>query len=222
MVALLATGGGVNRLHLWFSVPRGGREVPHKSILWELPGAKHQAVEVLGDRALVVAPPSPFGPDPGRYAFLAGRGPADLDAPAPLPAWVSDSLVDAPRPRPLLAYRPLSSLAKSLPLSRRHLDRRDVLAAIPDPCALAASWGVRFAYQRVNARGWRPCFAAFREDRSPSAMMSAVTGCYWEPWMDRTPCSLFDLAAALGVYPSWQEAVDQLGHLYGVQARHAG
>jgi hypothetical protein len=92
----------------------------------------------------------------------------------------------------------------------------EVLAAIPDPVGLATSWGLRVASRRPNAAGWVSCHALGREDRNPSASISAETGRYWDPDRPRT-ISLFELGAELGVYLDWRDAVADLGRRFGAR-----
>jgi hypothetical protein len=76
-----------------------------------------------------------------------------------------------------------------------------VLAAIPDPVALAVSWGLRLAGPVPETQKFVPCHAADREDRHPSAEMNRQSGWYHD-FATGTSCSLFDLGVLLGAFPT--------------------
>lgn len=212
-------GHGPAGKHVWFAVPDGVESLP-KRTLWEIPGRKHVKIELLGDHSLAVAPPSVHRSGE-RYAFLAGRSPLDLARPDPMPAWLV-ALARVPAPRPVEIPASLSSrkgrAGREAPLRYR---RSDVLAAIPDPIGLAAGWGVRLAASRPNPSGWQRCHAIDRPDRDPSAAIS-VRGDYWDaPYGPGRSISLFDLSAALGVFPTWRDAVNGLGTIFGARNQEA-
>jgi hypothetical protein len=204
-------------LHLWFEVPRAGAPIPWR-FLWRLPDpsrkdgwAKHEGIELLGDGRLAMAPPSyRIGPGGRRreYSFTTGRGPSDIGRPAPLPDWIF-LLPDVKLPRRFHDLKPrMRFKAPGGPVAGR-LDHRAVFRAIPDKIAVAQAWGVRFATTEKNPAGWCRCHAIDRPDRHPSASFNPETGAYSEP--GRTYLRFFELAAALGVYPTWQDAVNQIG-----------
>ena len=95
---------------------------------------------------------------------------------------------------------------------RRGYDRDEILNAISshDKIALAKSWGLRIPSEQANAKGWVACHAI---DRRPSASFSVETESYHE-LREGLRHSFFDLAAALGQYPNWQDAMTDLGHRY--------
>lgn len=210
--------GGSGR-HLWFTVPSHIAPLPSGRLwgIWEPDsnggkGAwrKHVAIELIGDRKLLMAPPSIHPETVRKYRFLAGSSPRDLAWPAPAPGWLlSLPILKAPRPAP--APRPARDRGPVAPVAGRY-DRDDVIAAIIDPVALAESWGLRVA-GGPNVAGWCPCHAIDRDDRNPSASIHSDTGIYWEPGEPRA-ISLFDLAVRLGIYSDWREAVADLGALY--------
>jgi hypothetical protein len=79
-----------------------------------------------------------------------------------------------------------------------------VLAAIPDPVALAASWGLRLAgpprpHDRIVS-----CHAADREDRHVSAQLNRETGWY-KDYATGHECGLFNLGVLLGKFSTWQD-----------------
>jgi hypothetical protein len=209
------THSGGHGRHLWFAVPSHIAPVPSGRLwgIWEHTARacrggwrKHVAIELIGDRKLLMVPPS-IHPVTGRkYRFLAGSSPKDLAWPAPAPGWLlSLPILKAPRPAP--APRPAREKAPVSPHAGRY-DRNQVLDAIFDPVALAEGWGLRVA-GGPNVAGWCPCHAIDREDRTPSASIHSVSGSYWEP--GERVISLFDLSVRLGIYSDWREAVADLG-----------
>lgn len=202
--AVLTPRGG---MHLWFRVPPGSGPVPNAT-LWSGPG-EHEAVELMGDGRLAIAPPSYKTIDGQRvpYRWATGRGPMDLAFPADLPPWVQ-GLVPAPaapspapsRPGPRLVHR------------GRHFDHGDVLGVLDDDARLylAVAWGLRLASARPNHAGWYRCHAIGREDRNPSASFHPGKGIYTEPHQG-VYLRFFELAAALGAYATWADACDHLG-----------
>jgi hypothetical protein len=79
-----------------------------------------------------------------------------------------------------------------------------VLAAIPDPVALAVAWGLRLAGPQRPHDRVVSCHAADREDRHASAQFYRDTGWYRD-YATGHSCSLFDLGVLLGNFPSWQD-----------------
>jgi hypothetical protein len=209
-------------MHLWYSVPEGITSIPHRAVLWDS-GQRHSKIELLGDKALIVAPPSPNLRTGFRYHFLHGQGPDAVPTPAPLPRWVLDHPALAPPPP--RAPRP----PELLPLSRvrhdptaRSYDWRPVRDAIPpeEKMALARQWGLVVVADGPNQAGWVKCRRAGREDRSPSASIHHESGAYWEA--GRPIITFFALAVLLGAFPDWVAACNSLGKAYRVQeARHA-
>jgi hypothetical protein len=98
--------------------------------------------------------------------------------------------------------------------------RDDVLDAIADKAALARSWGLRIVARKPSPKGWLTCHAIDREDAHPSASFHPVTGVYNDHGELRR-LAFFDLAVALGAYPSWLEAVQGLGARFGCRPSRA-
>lgn len=188
--------------HLWFTIPSGVTEL-RKRCLWS--GGHHQAIELLGDRSLVVAPPSLDLATGRRYEFVLG--PRTLPRPAELPAWVIDYAVAPVRP----PYLPPTPTRASLPSPLGVYHWRDVARAIPSKANLAYSWGLRLTGRMTNA-GWLECRSLFREDRRASAGFHPESGYYSEPEDYRL--SIFELGVVFGRYKCWQDACNDLGRKY--------
>jgi hypothetical protein len=210
-----ATHSGGGGIHLWFTLPPDLRVPLPKAMVWRGEG-EHSAIERLCDHSLIMAPPSIHPTTGRRYRFLdPAHSPRRMAMPAPCPGWILDLAPVAP-PRKAIppAPRPVAPIAVTVEHRGRYR-AADVLAVIPDPVALAASWGLRIASYRRNGAGWCQCHAVGREDRTPSASISADTGRYWEPG-ERT-ISLFELGVRLGLYLDWKDAVADLGRRFGAQ-----
>jgi hypothetical protein len=199
------TGGG--GLHLYFRVPSFIREMPSRCV-WEGSG-RHQRIEILGDRSLVIAPPS-VHVDTGRaYEFLVG--PDDLSQPAMLPRWLTRAKAVPSQP-PKTFWVATAPVVPCVPTGGKTYDRKAVLRAIPDKLSLVRSWGLRVRGWIPNVSGWLPCHALGRVDHKVSAGFHVSTGYYCEP--PRWRVSLFDVAVLLGIYPDWCSAVNGLGSAY--------
>ena len=81
---------------------------------------------------------------------------------------------------------------------------RETLSRLDLP-AVAAAAGLRFAGPPSGP--WRPCHAAGREDRTPSAALNAVTGIYKDHGTGERG-SFWDLLVLLGRFPDWRSARD--------------
>lgn len=202
------SGGGGR--HLYYGVPpnAGIRTRCGDRPLWKGDG-RHNQIDLLADRALVVAPPSIHPRTKQPYEWIAG--PLELERPAPLPGWLHAlATKEAPRPGYVPPAAPVSPPRAS---GAGSYDWPSVIRAIPDLAAVAKSWGLRIAGSRPNDAGWVECHAIGREDRDPSASFSPRTGFYWEPGMAR-PLTFFQLATTLGGYPDFPTAVNALGDLF--------
>lgn len=207
------THSGGNGHHVWFTI-EPGPDLP-KAFLWKGDG-NHSAIERLCDRSLVMAPPSIHPKTGNRYRFLdQWHSPKRVAMPAPVPAWVLrlEPITTALVPPPVqqIAHQPHRTPMRGA--GRYH--RADVLAAIPDKAALAASWGLRLA-GRPTPKGWVPCHAIGREDNRASAAIHRDTGTYVDRGTDLR-LSLFDLAAQLGVYADGRDAITHLGESFHVR-----
>jgi hypothetical protein len=219
----IGVSGGGGR-HLWFTVP-DGPPLPRR-LLWGVwddlacqgrgGWHKRKAIEFLGDRSLVMAPPS-IHPRTGRpYRFLQGFSPREQYWPAILPRWVIDLPTakppESPRDDPKLVWCPThrrKSYDKALP---HHVTGRDVLAAIADKVAVARSWGVRVLAETAGPTGWVDCHDFNRDDRHPSARFHPGAGLFWRP--GERSLSLFDLGVATGHYANWRDCCAELCSIY--------
>jgi hypothetical protein len=211
--------------HLWFGVgPSVPVNVAPTRPLWELAGAKHERIDLLGDRALATAPPSVRVRDGvrGAYRWLDGRSPDDLSRPAAMPDWLA-ALACTEKPRPAVNLSSIGSAGVVAAEGRRaglypRLRYRveDVKAAAGDKAAVAEGWGLRIVDRR-RGRFLR-CRAIGREDRHPSATFDADEGSYSD-WGPRLYLPFFKVAEATGAYPDWRLAVNDLGDRLGVRPR---
>lgn len=222
------TGSGGH--HFYFSLPLSVASCPGGMLwgLWDTFGgvdhkgawAKHKEVRILGDNALVVAPPSIHVETGVRYAFDASANPKRLRLPGLAPQW----LLDFPRlsgsvrcypdpPRPRLPAGPI------WPRSSRHYRREEVLDAIGDrKLSVAKSWGLVTASDTPNPMGWVSCYVPGRED-PPRSNPSGSFHFHDGTMQDRrclSSISLFDLGVTLGHYGTWTDCRDALGdHFIG-------
>lgn len=191
----ISRSGSGKGLHLWFSVPREGGPIGGGPF-WEGPG-HHQEARLLGDRALVVAPPS-IHPESGRpYAWLAGRHPLAIPL-APCPARVFLAIEE---------YRARQGKPRK-PIARRYFSGGSPGENGIDALALAQQWGLRI-HRGPDKDGWYTCHAIDREDRNPSARFHPENGSYFD-FARRVSLSLPGLGHALGALSSdgregWQE-----------------
>jgi hypothetical protein len=205
--------------HVWFLVPDGVESLRHHAFLWRLEDdeghAHHRSIELLGDKNLIAAPPTPRGDT--AYRFLPGRSPWDMDWPATLPGWVVEManregarLDKAPFPAPEIRCLPMSKNPG------RNIDVEAVIANT-DPVSLADLIGIRLVSGTPNASGWMRCHSVFRADRNPSAMFGV--GDHRGPRYydlaslgDRS-VGIFELAAMMGIYPDTCSAINGIGEV---------
>ena len=221
------TGSG--GLHHWFVLPEDTRECP-SGIIWGLwdtwgrnemkPGkgdwCKHKEVRILGDNALVIAPPSIHVETKRPYEFLSTASPRTNTLPSVAPAW----LLAMPRlqpPRFVDPAPPKLNLPYS-PNSGRFYRRDEVLDAIGgEKLSIAVNeWGLQVKCSIPNLKGWCSCYVPGRELPShsrPSGSFHFLDGTFQDR-KDMTSVSFFDLSVLLGAYPRWQDCRDALGDRY--------
>jgi hypothetical protein len=202
--------------HLWFSLPPGVASVPPSTFVWRLADADHANIEVIGDRRLIMAPPSIHPDTHRRYRFAEGHAPRDMRQPAICPRWILDlpsvDLADNVR-KPVELAKPYAG-----PRADGRYEFRAVRDVIPDSevVGLVRSWGVRVASSKPNRNGWWQCHSIRRDDSNPSAGVNERTK-YYVDMTTRERMSLFDLAVARGVFGSASEACNHLGERYGAR-----
>ena len=200
---LVKTGSGGS--HWYFRVPDDVTSVPTGMIwgVWDTYGddgrgkwCKHKEIKILGEGALAVAPPSRHVETGAKYEFC-GFNPVTKSELPEAPRWLLDMpRLSAPR------FGEKESRGRSSPSP----NRQQLLDSIPDKAALAASWGLRLTSVGPNQSGWMTCRAVGRDDSTPSAAFHAQTGIY-KDFSDGSTLGLFDLAAALGAFGDWKEAI---------------
>lgn len=196
----ISHSGGGGR-HVWFTIPKQGRPLP-KAILWKGEG-KHEAIERLGDRSLVMAPPSIHPTTGRRYTWLdRDNSIYGCGMPAECPAWVL-------RLAPVAA--PARVATTTSPVGPR-IDWREAISRLDIP-SLVRAWGLR-TVGTPRSSGWLPCHAFDRDDARPSAAIHVDSGYYVDSGSGER-MSIFDLAAALNAFPSRDEAFKELGGRYG-------
>ncbi len=178
--------------------------------------SSHNEIRLLGDRTLVVAPPSTHVDTQVVYSFLEESGPKELPRPMPAPAWLLElPAVERPRTAPPLPARPPRTWGQAPP--GPYPDRSQVLDAIgPTKHLIAAQYGLRLAARRPNPEGWVPCHAFDRPDEHPSASIHHEWGIYYD-FTTNQKLTFFDLLAALAPGMSdWRDAVCQMGAVHGL------
>lgn len=218
-----ATGGG--GFHFYFTVPDYLDECPSRRLwgVWDTwagtnpmkPGGdakgnwqKHKEIRILGDNALVIAPPSVHVESGKSYDWITG--PEHMLRPAEAPGWLM-RMPAILNPACVEAFTP-AAFASNGPgkPSGASYRRDDVLAAIPSKIDVAREWGLRIASGGPNPKGWWTVHAIDRPDATASASFHDLDGVYWES-RDGVKLSYFDLAVALNAFTTWQECRDALG-----------
>jgi hypothetical protein len=202
-------------MHVWFTLPDSVESCP-KRFLWRLEGEKHAAIEVIGDRSLITAPPSRHVRTGRRYRFLPGSSPRSVPRPAEMPGWLVEKC-SAPAVE-LFPRAPVTLPAPAAGCRARYLSR-DVLAAIPDKGAVAKSFDLRIVGDGPNHDGWLECRAIGRDDHTPSASFNIRSGFYIDH-RDGVKLGLFEVAVATGHAPSWIDAMNMLGDHYSAPPRN--
>lgn len=207
--------GGHSRHH-WFRIPGWFRGPIRKGFVWRgeekaVAEGEHErdAIEVLGEKSLVVAPPSRHVVTGGHYRFINEDHSPLAGSPAVAPRWIMDLIPkQAERPR-LPAIRPRP---RKIVLDGEMLPSRgEILGRIHDKIGLARSWGVRVT-GRVSPTGWAECHAIDRPDDKPSAAIHRETGIYTDRGSG-VSMSLFDLQVATGHAHDFDDARARLARL---------
>lgn len=175
-------------LHVYFAL-RESKVVPNKTVIWD-GGEKHSAIEVLGDGALITAPPSKriVKGEERYYKFLPGHGLPNVKQLPVAPDWLWKRL-------------------EAKPVYKSKSQGRVIEAPPGGWAALAQSWGLKLA-GREGSTGWIPCYRAGKEEQFASASLSAKTGNYVENG-SRDWISIWDLGVLLGVGRDWKEVKDK-------------
>lgn len=206
----ISHSGGGGR-HVWFSIPTWGRPLP-KAMIWRGEGS-HSAIERLGDKSLVMAPPSIHPKTGKRYLWLdRANSPHGIGKPADCPAWVLQLAPEAARVEPV--HTP--PVARRVVVPNRTPGRRppwrEVVARLDVP-ALVRSWGIK-TVGSPRQSGWLTCHAVGREDSRPSAAIHAESGYYVDSGSGLR-LGLPDLAVACGAYATPEDAIEDIGGTYG-------
>ena len=221
------TGSG--GLHHWYLLPEGTVACP-SGIIWGLwdtwgrndknPGkgdwCKHKEVRILGDNALVIAPPSIHVTTGKPYAFREDAGPRRTKRPEVAPSW----LLSMPRLSAPRFFDP-TPIRTPVPYKRgfgKFYSREEVLDAVGgDKLSIAVNeWGLVPKCDMPNLRGWCSCYVPGREipgHSKPSGSFHFMDGTFQDR-KDLSCISFFDLSVVLGAYTRWQDCRDALGDRY--------
>lgn len=211
-----STGSGGT--HIYFRV----QDVPRlpSRMIWGLYDTltgwvKHREIRLLGDRSLVVAPPSLRVDGVGCYSWHGRYNPRTIPLPEIAPDWLlAMPGVITPQRQPYNQPEP-----KHVDCSHLKNLRQVIIAKIPpqQKVEIAKTWGLRFAESYPSLRQkWIPCHAIDREDKMPSAGFDAETGVYSDRGGNNTTLSFFDLAVALCVFKDWKEAEVALANQFNI------
>jgi hypothetical protein len=220
------TGSGGQ--HLYFTTPPGLTSCTSGVLwaLWDVWGGKnrqgswvpHKEIRILGDRSLVVAPPSIHVITGERYRFHEELNPTKISKPGPAPTWLLElPLLEAPRMTvdepPLPPRQKLQGY-----LGYRQYRHRDVVEAMQGRLLdQAKQWGLRTLTDRPNLSGWVPCYVPGREhpqkSKSASGSFYLPRG-YLKDMTSGETITFFDIAVRLGVFLRWQDACNDCGERY--------
>lgn len=167
----------------------------------------HTEVKLLGDNALVVAPPSRHVKTGIQYHWVGRFTPARIPLPEFAPTWLLE-MEGLQLPVQPVPAAPATRRVMGFKLSGRDDGCDEVITAISpeEKLRLVTLWGLKLASRHTAARGWVECHAIDREDTIPSAGFDPRTGVYHDFGSARS-LSLFGLAVAIGAYPSKSEAL---------------
>ena len=182
-------GGG---LHAWFEIPRDWPKPMTAGPIWVGEG-KHNRIDRLCDRSLVVAPPSIHPKTKKPYVWERGCSPLDMPRPARCPNWLLEypTVHEEERRKRPKRFRDSSAWA--------HLPK----------IGLARTWGVKFT-GNCSKSGWHECHAIDRDDANPSAAVHEESGYYRDLGGDGAGLTFPELAVALRIYTTIEEALDDL------------
>jgi len=220
------TGSG--GLHLYFLAPPDATPCPSGLIcgMWNPWGGKnregawipHKEIRILGDRSLVVAPPSIHVDTGKRYVFHPDLNPRKIRKPEVIPQWILDlprlgALRIASEARP--APRPASTQPYR---SYRGYDRTEVVQAIGRGLLdQAKSWGLATDADYPNQSGWVKCYVPGREDpatsNSASESFSTESGLV-QDMTNHEIIKFFDIPVRTGVFLRWQDALRFCGEKF--------
>lgn len=80
--------------------------------------------------------------------------------------------------------------------------------------------GIKFTEKRDgNSKGWMPCHAYGREDKSPSAAINLETGVYKDQGGEGLCLSLFDFSVRIGAFGDWKAALSEYAKKSGLSKK---
>jgi hypothetical protein len=204
--------------HCYFSVPAGVSEVPTRMI-WGVCDTygragrpewkKHREIKILGDGALVVAPPSvhvDYRERKERYRFEPGFSPRDFAAPDEAPGWLLE-MPSYQLPR-LVTQRQREHWRRAAGFIDESMDFDALQDRIPPgvKIGMASEWGLEFAGS-VPSSGWANCHSVDGNDSRPSGGFHVDTGRYKDHRTGQC-ISFFQLGVSLGKFKSVSECAE--------------
>lgn len=220
------TGGG--GWHYYFSIPRNTEGAESRQVwgLWDTEGGhpgresrggwcKHKEIRILGNKALVVAPPSVHPGTGNRYSFIEGFSPKTTSFPSPAPSWLLD--LPAVKVRQGDDEYKINTAAREIRLEvgRYGVDLNALVDAIPHKAAIAKQWGLRITGSQPDENGWIACKAIDREDNKPSSSFNVEKGIYCDH-LSGDKLGFIKLGLALGVFGNTGDAVVWLKTMTGM------
>ena len=202
------TGGG--GIHMYFKIPHECESLTSR-ILWKVESCSHSLIEILGDKRLVIAPPSIHVDSGLPYLWVPGRSPMEIERPPECPEWVRElTTIPEPALSPTLQHLPDKRVVLASVMGMNYSGYGTVLDRLSSDrkITLARGWGLRFARSSPNSSGWISCHAIGREDIHPSASYHPESGVYWEH--GRNSISFAALAVELGAFASVREVLAHL------------
>lgn len=221
---MVTTGSGGT--HLYFQIPIIS-DACTSGIIWAYydtfgtdgkgDWAKHKEIRIVGDRALVIAPPSLHVDTEEPYRFDPVRNPDRFPVPATAPRWLLNMKRIKSRPRwdttPVMLRRVVKLETQVI---GKNYGRATVLKCLGDEkLALVREWGLD-TIGEPNAGGWVKCYVPIREIAgvsNPSGSFSAKDGVLMDN-KDQQVFSLFDVGVLLGQFNNWQECCNAVGQRY--------
>jgi hypothetical protein len=213
--------------HFYFLLPSYATECKSRQVwgLWSTWGngenrekggwLPKNEIRILGDKALVMAPPSvlsapkeilqkipcnsPKEEENKSYGFIDGKCPKTWALPSTAPNWVLS-----------LAGISLPSGRSEPQVQHRWTRPSDGPALLADKIGTVRQWGVKTVGE-PDPNGWVKCHVPWRRDNSPSGSFNATTGVLFDHARGDA-MGMAKLGVTMGVYPDLAAALRSLGN----------